>query len=103
MRVAGGAAWSIARWLSDARRRPLHHLGGFWSSFVMTAGLAVLPQHAAGASPGAHVPEGRGTGIDDIGCRLAFKDGVRCCNAITVLPQLATWRVDMVLVAHNLF
>ena len=64
---------------------------------------ADFPQHTAGASPCAHVPEGSGSRIADYGCRFAFKDGVLWCNAIPDLPQLATCCVDMVLLAYNQF
>ena len=65
--------------------------------------FAVLPQHAAGASPGAHVPEGCGTDINDIVCRSAFKDAVLRYNTRPVTPHFAAWRVDIILVAYDQF
>ena len=42
-------------------------------------------------------------GINDIFCRSAFKDAVLWYNSSPVTPQFATWRFDMVIVAHNHF
>ena len=100
--ATGGAAWSVTCGWSDARRLPLHCLDSLWSSTLVSA-AAELPQMQLGHSWRPMCGVVVELGINDIFCRSAFKDAMLWYNSSPVTPQFATWRVDMVVVAHNHF